>query len=421
MPGMFLNYLHSSKFKTGCLSIALLSQLDKETASLNALTPYVLRRGTTHYPDMEAISNKLDEMFGATIDPIVRRTGEIQSVGFYSSFPENSFLPEGSNIIGDVISLVSEMLLNPVTRGGLLKESYVDSEKKKLADIIRSRINEKRSYSVTRCAEEMCSFEAYSVGRFGSAEDCESINYKKLTKQYHNLLSECPVEIFYCGNEKLGTVSGLLSDAFSVMPRGTINYDMGTDIRINTVEEQPRYCEENLDVTQGKLVLGYRLGEIMDDLDRPSLMVFNAVFGSGVTSKLFMNVREKLSLCYYASSVIDRIKGIMLVASGIDFCNYEVAKDEIIHQLEDVKCGNITDDELMYAKRGIISDLNALNDNPYDLESFYFSNILEGSDYSPDDLKALVETVTKEDVEAVAGSVALDLIYFLRNETDAED
>ena len=413
--GIFLNYLHMEKFKTSCISLSLLTQLDKESAPVNALIPFVLTRGSSNYPDIEKISNRLDELYGASIEPSVKLSGEIQCIGLYTTFVESSYLPAGNNILADTVSLIGELLLNPIMENGLFLEEYVESEKEKLADVIRSTVNEKRSYSVKRCIQEMCAYEDFSVGKYGSAEDCENVEREQLTDAYRNLLKSSPIEIFYCGSESLDTVFSLFAKAFSSLKRGHINYDIGTDIRMNSVEESPRYFEENLDVTQGKLVLGFRLGEIMEDLDKSALMVFNTIYGSGVTSKLFNNVREKLSLCYFASSMVDAMKGIMLVSSGIEFENYDKAKDEILHQLDEIKNGNISDEELLFAKRGIISDLAAVKDNPCELELFYFNRILSGDDSSPEERSLQVETVTREDVMKVANSVVLDLIYFLRN------
>lgn len=421
MQGVFLNYLKSNKFKTSCISISLLTQLKRETASLNALIPAVLHRGTASYPTMEALSARCDELYGTIVEPQCRRTGEVQSIGFIASFPENSWLPKGENILRDVSALLAELLLSPATRGGLLLQSYVESEKEKLIDLIKGRVNEKRSYALTRCIQEMCCFEDIAVTKFGSVEDCESINYKKLTKQYHEVLQTSPIEIFYSGRESFNTVSQLLQEAFLTLPRGGIDYEIGTEIRMNSVEENPRYFEERLDVTQGKLVLGFRLGEFMENPDYAVLTVFNAVYGSGVTSKLFVNVREKLSLCYYASSIADFHKGLLLVSSGIDFAKYDAAKNEILHQLDEVKCGTISDNELEYAKAGIKSDLKAMADSQFETEQFYFSNIIDGLDITPEELSEAVDKVTKEDVSALAAGLELDLIYFLRGEENNDD
>jgi predicted Zn-dependent peptidase len=205
------------------------------------------------------------------------------------------------------------------------------------------------------------------------------------------------------------------------MPRGEINWDIGTDLRMNAVEDHVRYVEERMDVSQGKLVMGFRLGECMEEPDRAALHVFNAVFGSGATSKLFLNVREKLSLCYYASSAIVLRKGLMLVSSGVAFENFEKARDEIFAQLEAVKKGEISDEEMTWARRAVASDLRAAMDSQGDLEGFWLSQALDGLDYGPRELAELVGEVTKEDVMAVANSLECDLIYFLRGEDEAAD
>ena len=207
------------------------------------------------------------------------------------------------------------------------------------------------------------------------------------------------------------------------MPRGEIDYDIGTDLRMNAVEDHVRFVEEEMDVTQGKLVLGFRLGECMEEPDIPALYVFNAVYGSGATSKLFMNVREKLSLCYYASSAVYPHKGIMLVSSGIEFDKLDAARDEILAQLDSVRRGEITDDELRSAKKSVASDLRAVQDSIGELEGFYLSQAIDGLDYGPAELAALAEDVTKEDVQAIAESIECDLIYFLKGsgEEDGSD
>ena len=423
MPGVFLSHLRSDKFKTACMSVTLLTQLRRETAAMNAVIPFVLRRGTTRYSDMEQLSRRMDELYGAAVEPVVRRIGEIQCIGFYGSFPEPDYLPGGEALLGDTCALMAQLLLDPVTRGGLLLPQYVDSEREKLLDIIRSRMNDKRSYALTRCIEEMCCYEDFAVSRFGSESEAENIHYKKLTRHYRELIQTCPVEIFYCGKTDFKAVTAAMRDAFSAMPRGEIDYDIGTDLRMNAVEDHVRFVEEEMDVTQGKLVLGFRLGECMEEPDIPALYVFNAVYGSGATSKLFMNVREKLSLCYYASSAVYLHKGIMLVSSGIEFDKLDAARDEILAQLDSVRRGEITDDELRSAKKSVASDLRAVQDSIGELEGFYLSQALDGLDYGPAELAALAEDVTKEDVQAIAESIECDLIYFLKGsgEEDGSD
>jgi predicted Zn-dependent peptidase len=420
MPGVALNCLTGDKFKTSLFTVSLLSQLTREDASSDAAVVSVLSRGSSSYPDMEKLSARMEELYGSGVNPTVRKTGEIHSVGFASYFPDAKYLPSGESVTGDVISLTCEMLLNPVTRGGLLLPDYVEQEKTVLLDRIRSRINDKRTYAVSRCIEEMCAFEDYGVSSIGEEKQAESIYYTKLTKHFRKLLSESPIEIFFVGSEDPDEIACRLSESLFTLPRGNINTDIGTDVRMNSVEEAPRYTEEVLDVGQGKLSIGFRLGECMEDRNVAAISLFNAIFGGTVTSKLFMNVREKLSLAYYASSFTDVAKGIMLVNSGIDSSNYEKARDEIFAQLEAVKRGDISDYEFSAARAGLSSSYRMVSDSPQSLEGFYFQRMLEGEDISPNDRIEDLMNVSKDDVVEVANSVVCDQIYFLKG-TEGSD
>lgn len=423
LPGVWLTALENDKFKTGCLSISLLTQLDRETAAMNALIPYVLRRGSRNHTDMQALATELDGLYGSYIEPVVRKIGEIQCIGFLASFADDKYLPNGSGVFESIANLCGEILLAPCTKGGLLLPEYVDSEKEKLLDSIKSRLNDKRSWALQRLIEQMCCYEPFAVSRLGTEDTAENIYYQKLTKHYRSLIMTCPIEIFYCGSLGADTVAEKLSDAFSGMPRGEIDYDIGTDIRMNAVEESVREFTDELSVTQGKLVMGYRLGDCMEDPDIAALYVFNAVFGGCVTSKLFMNVREKLSLCYYASSLVDLHKGLMIVSSGVDFDKFGAAKDEIGAQLEAIKRGEVTDDELLAAKKSVASDLRATLDSQYNLEGFYLANTIDGLDFDPEELAEAVECVELQAVVDIANSVVGDAVYYLRGngEEDSDE
>ncbi len=421
LPGAYLTCLRTDKFKTGLLSVNLLTRLSRETAAQNALIPSVLRRGTVKSPDLDALAVRLDSLYGARLEPAVRKKGEIQCVGFWADFVDEKYLPDGQTLLEDVAALLGEVLLEPRTRGGLLLSAYVDSEKEKLLEDIRSRINDKISYSRYRLTELMCPAEDYAVDVLGTEEEAEAIGYVALTRRYHELLAASPMEIFYCGSAEPARVERAVRDALSTLPRGELDMDLGTDIRMNTVDEQTRYFTDEMEVTQGKLAIGYRLGDAMEDPDMAALRVMNAVFGAGVSSKLFMNVREKLSLCYFASSALDLMKGVMAVISGIEVTDYDQALAEIGRQLKAVQEGDITDDELSAAKRGLVNDLLSAGDSAGALESFWLEQNLLGLEYGPDELAALVEDVTKEDVVRAAAGIVCDAVYFLRGTGEDED
>ena len=420
IPGVWLSCLHTDKFKSDCLSLSLLTQLDRDTVSMNALVPRVLSRGSAFHPDMDSISAACDELYGARILPIVRKKGEVLALGFYAGFIADRFTPNGEKLLESVASLMGEMLLSPATRGGLFMKNYVESEKEKLLDDIRARINDKRTYATYRLITQMCAYEDYGCDDMGEETEAAGISYIDLTKHYRNLIQECPIEIFYCGSAPFRRVENAMMDALLTLPRGEINYEIGTDIRMNSVSAQPRYFEDELEVTQGKLEMGFRLGEIMDDPDFAAIRVFNALYGGDANSRLFLNVREKLSLCYYAGSACDRLKGIMLVSAGIEFDKFEEAKAEILSQLDELRQGNFSDEERSGAIKSVCSDLIALTDSPGALEDFYQTQTLCGLEYGPEEYSALCEMVTREDVIAVAKSIELDSIYFLRADEDFE-
>ena len=423
--GVYLTTLQTDKFKSDCLSVNLLTQLDRNTVSKNALLPRVLARGSTFHPDMDAISAACDELYGASVFPVVRKYGEILSLGFFASFLADRFTPDGSRLLEPVSRLVGELLLSPSTKGGLLRKEYVESEKDKLIEDIRSRINDKRSYALDRLIEEMFAYEDFGCDDMGTEDDAASVSYVDLTRWYHDLLQVSPIEIIYCGCADPDRVASALSDALITLPRGEIDYDLGTDVRFNAIEAQPRFFEDTMDVVQGKLCLGFRLGACMDDPDPAAIRVFNALYGGSVTSKLFLNVREKLSLCYYASSGCNIHKGVMLVSSGIEPGNLETARTEILAQLDAVRRGEFTDEELRAARVSEAGDLRSLTDSPGALEGFYLSMALLGLDCGPDELAELCENVSREDVISVAAGIELDAVYFLHgpdaDEEEADD
>ncbi len=414
LPGVYMTCLTTGKFKTGLLSVNLLTRLSRETAAKNTLIPSVLRRGTVGSPDMAALAARLDSLYGARIEPVARKKGEIQCVGFWADFVDEAWLPQGERLLEQVAALMGEMLLAPNTRGGLLRPEYVDGEKEKLLEDIRARVNDKISYSRYRLTELMCAAEDYAVDVLGTEEEARSIGYVALTRHYKALLAASPIEVFYCGTADPDRVERAVQDALATLPRGELDTDLGTDIRMNTVEAEPRVFVEDMDVAQGKLAIGYRLGQAMEDPDMAALRTMNAVFGAGVSSKLFVHVREKLSLCYFASSAVDLMKGVMAVVSGIEVKDYDRALEEIGRQLQAVKDGDITDGELSSAKAGLVNDLLSTADSAGALESFWLGQNLLGLEYGPEELAALVEDVTAEDVVKAAAGVECDMVYFLR-------
>lgn len=409
-PGITLTAVQSDKFKTGGFSVNLLRPLCRKEASRNALTFSVLLRGTEQYPDLQSLSAAMDELYGAEIGLLVRKKGEVQAVGLYADYIEDDLL-DGEPVFERVVGLVAQLLLQPRLKDGVFLEEYVEREKENLIHSIRSRINSKRSYAMGQMIKTMFPTEAYGTDRLGEEEDVQPITADSLYGHYQGLLETSRVEICYMGRKEPQHVAQVFQSAFASMPRGEM-------MPVSTVfvekADHVKYKDEALAVTQGKLCMGFRTGCRGGDAMWPAMQVFNCVFGSGVTSKLFVNVREKMSLCYYASSSLERFKGIMAVSSGIEFDHAQTAQEAILQQLEDCRLGKISQYELDSAKKQLISGLKTAKDSPGQMDEFYLGQAISGETVTLDEIMESYAQVSVEQVAQAAQLVSLDTVYFLR-------
>lgn len=413
-PGVWLRTVHTDKFKSAYLSLTLMTQLNRENASANALLPRVLRRGTMVHPDMESLSAALDELYGGAVEPVVRKKGESQCVGFLASFLDNAYALNGEDILSGAAELLGEMLLNPLTRDGVFDPDYVEGEKANLIDELRGQINDKRIYATRRLTQLMCREESFGADKLGQEDKVAAITPESLWARYQKLLSSAQIEVYYSGSADPERVREIMERVFSTLPVSEEREEPECEVRIHA-EQEPNVIEEVMDVNQGKLAMGWRTGGItVWEEECPALVLCSAVFGGTSMSKLFMNVRERLSLCYYASSALEKQKGLMIVSSGIEFQNYETAKREILAQLEDVKAGKITDDELEGARRILINQYRSIEDEQGRMEEYWLGQAAAGTEDAPGTLAARLETVTGEQIAQVARKLELDTVYFLK-------
>jgi len=413
-PGVWLRTVHTNKFKSAYMSVSLLTSLEGDTASANALIPEVLRRGTAKHPDMESLSAALDELYGGAIEPIVRKQGETQCVGLVASFLDDAYAMNGEQVLEPAVALLGELLLEPLVENGAFSAAYVAGEKANLIDRIRGKINDKRSYATYRLISEMCAREAYGLDKLGTEEQAAAITPASLWAQYQQLLSSAAVEIYYCGSASHERVEAAFRTAFAALPVNARREMPECDVRIHA-GQAPQVVEQAMDVSQGKLAMGFRTGGITCwEEEFPALLLCNAVFGGTYLSKLFMNVREKLSLCYYASSMLERMKGLLMVSSGIEFEKYETARDEILTQLDAVRRGEIEDWELEGARRTLVSAYLTALDEQGRQEEYWLGQAVAGLEETPQELAARLETVKREQVAEVARKLELDTIYFLK-------
>lgn len=415
--GVELTAVSTNKFKTNILSVSFVTPLCAETVTANALIGEVLYRGSKNHPDIEALSAATDELYGMSLSPIVRQKGESQCVGFAASFLDDRFTLDGQTVLKSAAQLMAEIILQPSLENGIFREDYVRSEGKNLADLIRAQINEKRGWSIHRVTELMCEGEAYALDKYGFAEEAEAMTVEKLWTRYQTLLREARIIFYYSGTAAADQIEAVLRDAFAplILPRSlslhcqVVAYPKG----------EVRSYTDCMDVSQGQLVLGFRTGGITADTsDYPALMLCNAIYGGTATSKLFMNVREKLSLCYFAASMVDKLKGLMVVSSGVEFSNFEIAKREILHQLKAMQDGSFTEEDLDIGRKAIISSLRTMMDSHGRMEDFWLTQSVSGCLETPESLIEKVEKITHEQVKAAAGKLTLDTVYYLTGEED---
>ena len=413
-PGVTLRIVQTKKFKTAMLAVTFLEPLSQETASLNALLPKVLRRGSQTHPDMESLSAALDELYGSSVEPIIRKKGEVQCVGFWGSFLDDAFVPKGFPMLESAADLLGELVLRPAGENGKFVSAYVSGEQDNLIDRIRSEINDKLQYSLSRLRQILCRDEAYGINKLGSEEQVRAITPEALFARYQDMLTHAPVYLYYCGSAEPDRVEAAFRAAFDGLPKGD-RRPIPQTIAVPAPTAPVQRVSESLDVTQGKLVLGFRTGGGFRTVESVApAMLFNAVYGGSTNSKLFLNVREKLSLCYFANASLVLNKGVLLVYSGVEFANFQKAEDEILTQLAACQAGEISEEELETARRSAIHSLRSTLDAQGRLEEFWLNRFVTGTQFTPEALADAVAGVSRDQVTALAQKIQLDSVYCLR-------
>lgn len=412
-PGITLRCFQDSRFKQGCLSFQLVRLLREKENAANALIPTVLLQGTRTYPDLRAITEYLDQLYGASIRELVRRVGDYQLVGLYCSFMDDRFAMEGDRVFAPLVDFLQQILLDsPLENGGFLEET-VEREKKNLISVIESQSNNKMLYALHQLVKTVCREDSLGLPQLGEPEQVAAIDPVELYRYYRQALKTSPIEIFYVGRQTADQVAQMLMPLVAALedrqpeplpPQTGLHSCPGQDL------------VETMDVAQGKLCLGFTTPIQADQPEAAAMQVLNGVLGGGMTSKLFQNVREKLSLCYSIGSTYYSGKGVLAVYTGIDFDKEPQARQEILHQLALCQEGTITDQEIQAAKESLLSALRGTHDSPGTIEGYYLSSILSGLNRTPQSHSQALEAVTKEQVVAAARTLQLHSTYFLKGE-----
>lgn len=419
--GIKLHTINTNKFKTNLIAMFLSIPLTRENVTKNSLLVSVLRRGCEQFKTQEEISKKLEEMYGAEFNCGLDKLGKNHVLKFYIESINDEFLPQnGENMLKQSIEILSEIVFNPLTQNGEFNEEYINQEKENVKQIIEAKKDNKARYALFRCVEEMYEDKPQGLYKYGYVEDLENINAQNLYEYYLNLIDTCKIDIFVSGKLENIDVENIIEDDenLSKLKDREPEYNINKPEPKNKIE-QANKVEEKLDVTQGKLVIGYDVEASKEDIENKKFryigMLYNAILGGTATSKLFQNVREKASLAYTASSSFSYYTGNIFVNAGIEIENFEKATDIIKEQIEAMKQGDFTEEDLQNAKKVIVSNIAGISDEQ-DTEIIYFlGQELSGNNVSLEQYAEFVQDVNKNEIEDFAKKVNINTIYFLRN------
>ncbi len=413
--GIKLHSIYTDKFKTNLIAVFLTTKLTRENVTKNAVISAILRRGSKTMPSQEEISKVMEEMYGASFDCGLDKTGDNQVLKFYIETVNDNFLPQkNENILKVSLEKLLDIVFNPYIENNSFKPEYVEQEKNNIKQRIEGKIDNKARYSIDRCIEEMYPNSPFGLYKLGYIEDLKDINGSNLYSYYEELIKNCKIDIFVSGqiddkilqelqnNENIQKLQERNPDF--ILPK-ELNKKLPTDEKIVT---------ESMEVTQGKLVLGLDVSLNNDDL-RYDTLIYNSILGGSANSKMFQNVREKAHLAYVASSSYLRYKNNIFINCGIEIANYEKALELIRQQIEDMKKGNFTDEDIENAKKGIIATINTIDDEQDTGITYYFGQELSQSDINIKEYIEKIEQVDKENVINIAQNVAINTIYFLKD------
>lgn len=410
---VYFNSINITKFKTNFICIDFIIPLNNKTATKAALLAFVLKHGCKKYPTMADIACKAEELYGAEIDISIRKKGDFQVISFYIDYVNSLFISESIDMDNEAVNLLNNIVYDPLIIDGAFKSEYVENEKSNLKDIINARRNNKTRYAVKRCGDLMTKGEPHSVFEYGSLDELEKITAKNLFEYYNEFISKAVVDIFAIGNFCDNNISDNYKDIFSESRTPYI-----LENKTASITEYEEVSEQAM-VEQAKLSLGFVFD--LGNIKQSCITLFLLLFAASPNSLLFMNVREKLSLCYYCSATIERLKNIMIVYSGVLPEKLSVAKEEILNQLDSIAKSSFSDEDLQAAKASYLNSLNSIFDNAASIEESALSKALRGEEFNIEQTKAEINDYTAEDIANVAKKMKLVMTYTLCNEVKSNE
>lgn len=336
--GIKLHLIETDKFKTNLITVFITTPINRETVTLNTLIPAVLKRGTNTLKTQEEINKTLEEMYGGAFDGGIDKTGDNQVLKFYLETLNDEFTLSNENILKKSLELMLDLVFNPLVENEGFKKEYVETEKENIKSLIEAKIDNKDTYALERCIEEMYKGKPYGLYKYGYVEDLEKIDEKSLYKDYLNLINLSKIDIFVSGNIKENDALAIIKENPNIKklndrePKVVINNEQ-TEIK---EEVEPRELKESKNVGQGKLVLGLDVHYNKEN-SKYKMAIYNVLLGESANSKLFQNVREKASLAYTARSNYVRQKNNIYIRCGIEIDKYEQALRIIKEQLKEME------------------------------------------------------------------------------------
>lgn len=404
--GVYFSSITDKRYKKNLISVAFSTQLSEDTATENVIVPVLLTKCNSKLPTYKAFNNKMSRLYASGIGGTAGRQYDLQTISFGAYYLDDIYALSGEKMTGIMTDILIDCLTSPVTENGVFSEKFVELEKKTVIDNIETAINDKRSYAIERAMKTICKGEPASVCSYGTVEKAKLITPDSAYKAYRRMLETMPCEIICTGCSDFDGVAEKFAAAFEKAGRHDIE---NTTIALSPVKTQTEEVTERLTVNQSKLVLGFK----SHSDDDAALVLLQKIFGGTTSSKLFRNVREKMSLCYYCSAARNDLKGIMLVNSGVENENIEKTKEAVIEQLEEIKNGNFTNEDINFAEMAIKNDFKSVADSAGNVSNWYFDCIRKNDIVTPEEKLGRYLGVSKERIIAAAKSMVLDSVYVL--------
>lgn len=412
--GVTLHTINTNKFKTNLFAVFLAVPLEKENVTKDALVASILRRGTQNIQSQELISKKLEEMYGACFDCGIEKTGDNHVIKFYLEAINEEFLPQKEELTKECMNILFDIIFNPLIEKNGFKNEYVESEKKNLKQIIESKIDNKRIYSFERCVEEMFKDEPYGLYKYGYVEDLDNLTPQNLYEHYKNLINRCKVDIFISGTLENKVVENIIKNTYVINNLKERMPEYIVEEKKSKQTKEAKTVEEHMQVGQGNLVIGLNVNSNQDN-SKFITSVYNAILGGGANSKLFQNVREKEGLAYSAGSNFVRVKDSIFIRCGIEIDKYNKALETIKEQLEDIKNGNFTEEDMNSAKKLITSSMKSIAEEQDTEITYYYGQDLSGEYNSLEEYIEKINKVTRNEVVELSKNIKINTIYFLRD------